>query len=77
MPEELFLIDDFDNIENLINKITKKVNPVKKSLLRGNSGNKKSQKSKYKKKMITNNKVANIGSDLNLEMGGKDILELV
>jgi hypothetical protein len=45
--------------------------------LRGNSGNKKSQKSKYKKKMITNNKVANIGSDLNLEMGGKDILELV
>ena len=66
----MFLIEDNENIEDLINKITKKVNPVKKSKMRSGSVNKK--KNKRKKSLLGGNNVVmrkTIGNDLELESG--------
>jgi len=69
------LIDDNENIDDIINKITKKINPVKKSKMRNNSASKKSKKNQ-KKTLLGNTNVGsikNFGEDLIFETDEKSI----
>lgn len=69
------MIDDNENIDDIINKITRKINPVKKSKMRNNSASKKSKKNR-KKSLLGNINIGSrktFGNDLMFETGEKDI----